>query len=352
MKSATWKKYELNFKKPAGTSRGVILKKESYFIFLSDSKHPDVTGIGECGLLKGLSHDDKPEYEKILNEVCDKINMQHLEDEELIEWPSIRFGYEMATIDLKNGGKRIFFPTDFTDKNAKMKINGLIWMASFENMKLQIESKIAKGFDCIKLKIGAIDFDEEIELLKKIRKRFSNSDIEIRLDANGAFHKNEALEKLKRLSAFRIHSIEQPIKANQRHEMALLCKNSPIDIALDEELIGIHSIDQKLKLLTEIRPKYIILKPSFLGGIVACNEWIKIAEANQIKWWITSALESNVGLNAIAQWTYTLGNDMPQGLGTGQLYTNNFDSPLQIENGNLIFNKSNKWNLNNLLNVE
>jgi o-succinylbenzoate synthase len=349
---ASWKKYQLNFIEPAGTSRGILLTKTSYFIFLVNVDEPAIFGIGECGLLSGLSYDDKPEYEEMLSNICDAINTSNFNFELLLEWPSIRFGYEMATIDLKNGGNRILFPSEFTEKNALIKINGLIWMERFENMKLQIENKIAKGFDCIKLKIGAIVFEDEIELLKKIRKQFSKNDIEIRLDANGAFHKNEAFEKLKILSAFDIHSIEQPIKQNQIQEMAALCKNSPIDIALDEELIGIHSTEQKLELLLEIKPQYIILKPSFLGGYDASSEWIKIAEAQKIKWWITSALESNIGLNAIAQWTYTLGNKMPQGLGTGQLYSNNFNSPLNIENGNILYNSKNAWILKSLFDAK
>jgi o-succinylbenzoate synthase len=352
MIQAKWKKYVLNFKEPAGTSRGIIYSKTSYFIFLTNSSDPIICGIGECGVLAGLSADDKPEYEKVLSNTCNKINENSLVETVLIEWPSIRFGYEMALLDLKNKGKRILFPSDFTNNNSPIKINGLVWMGNFENMKLQIENKINAGFKCVKLKIGAIQFEDELELLKKIRKEFAVNDIEIRLDANGAFNINEALQKIELLSKFNIHSIEQPIKQMQVKQMALLCKNSPIDIALDEELIGINKKATKIKLLEEIKPAHIILKPSFLGGYAACNEWIEIANQLNIGWWVTSALESNIGLSAIAQWVYTLQTNNYQGLGTGQLYTNNFLSPLKIEMGNLYFDQNIKWDTNNLINDE
>ena len=246
----------------------------------------------------------------------------------------------MALKDLEIEGENILFPSEFTQGNDSIEINGLVWMGKSDFMRKQIIEKIEAGFSCIKLKIGAIDFDKEIELIKSIRKEFSEKDIEIRVDANGAFAVDNALEKLKILSEYGLHSIEQPIKQGQLEEMTRLCKQTPLPIALDEELISVNKFDKKRTLLQTIKPQYIILKPSLTGGFKASEEWIKIAQQNDIGWWITSALESNIGLNAIAQWTYTLGNKMPQGLGTGQLYKNNFDSPLYIKNGQLNFSYS------------
>ncbi len=355
MLKATYKKYTLNFKKPSGTSRGILTFKDSWFIFICDDANPDVKGIGECGLLKGLSIDDRLDYEDKIIEVCNNIqNFQEYLDKGLKEFPSIRFGLEMALMDLGlvgkqgNMGTRVLFPSEFTSGKDSIDINGLVWMGEFDSMKQQIIEKIESGYNCIKLKIGAIDFDQELELIKSIRKEFSANDIEIRVDANGAFSPEEALDKLTRLSAFDLHSIEQPIKQGQWEKMAKLCEKTPLPIALDEELIGAFNLEEK-KILIEIKPQYIILKPSLLGGFKASKEWIELAEKNNIKWWITSALESNIGLNAIAQWTYSLKNEMPQGLGTGQLYNNNFKSPLKITKGKLYFDPTNNWDLNNLI---
>ena len=280
-----------------------------------------------------------------------------------MEFPSIRFGLEMALIDLGmdgyveirgnkgntgNRGERILFPSDFTEGKDSIEINGLVWMGSFDFMRQQIIDKIESGFKCIKLKIGAMDFTEELNLIKSIRNEFSAKDIEIRVDANGAFKQTEALEKLNRLAEFGLHSIEQPIRQGFWDEMTNLCASSPLPIALDEELIGINEIKEKEKLLKTIRPQFIILKPSLLGGFKASEEWIDLAEKNNIGWWVTSALESNIGLNAIAQWTYTLKNKMPQGLGTGKLYLNNLDSPLKINNGKLNYRPQILWNFNNI----
>jgi L-alanine-DL-glutamate epimerase-like enolase superfamily enzyme len=204
-------------------------------------------------------------------------------------------------------------------------------------MKQQIEVKLADGFHCLKLKIGAIDFEEELKLLGHIRQNFTLEQVEIRVDANGAFNKSEALNKLNQLTEFKLHSIEQPIQKNNTDSMSELCKMSPIPIALDEELIGVFSFEEKEQLLVKIKPQYIILKPSFVGGFRGTNEWILLAEKHHIKWWITSALESNIGLNAIAQWTYLKQNSLPQGLGTGALFTNNFDCQLEVSNGQLWF---------------
>ncbi len=342
--TASYHKYILQFKQPSGTSRGILNQKETWFVVLTNNKK---RGVGECGILRGLSIDDRPDFEEKLKWVCENI---HLGLEalliELEEFPSIQFGLEMAFLSLQSEDEFVLFPSGFTKGEASIPINGLIWMGEKQFMKQQIKSKIKAGFSCIKMKIGAIDFKTELELLKSIRDEFSAKDIELRVDANGAFLANEALEKLKQLSQFDLHSIEQPIKQGQFEDMARLCELSPLPIALDEELIGISTVTKKEELLQTINPQYIILKPSLIGGFKGSNEWIEIADKHNIKWWITSALESNVGLNAIAQWTYTLNNSMPQGLGTGSLFTNNFLSPLKVENGTLRYEPKQKWNLN------
>ncbi|MFY7811856.1 MAG: o-succinylbenzoate synthase, partial [Flavobacterium sp.] len=262
---------------------------------------------------------------------------------ELKEFPSIQFGIEMAFLSLKSNDSFILFPSQFTDNNKGIKINGLVWMGEKSFMKKQIEEKIEMGFTCIKLKIGAIDFEQELSLLHYIRQNFDEKTIEIRVDANGAFLHNVAIDRLKKLSDYKIHSIEQPIASGNWEEMARLCEANILPIALDEELIGVFEIKKKKQLLNYIKPHYIILKPSLIGGIKGSNEWINIAQNHKINWWITSALESNVGLNAIAQYTYTLFTTMPQGLGTGGLYLNNFASPLEIEKGFLHYHNHKTW---------
>ena len=341
---AIFQKYILNFKQASGTSRGVLHTKETFFLKIIENNK---MGIGECSIFRGLSIDDKPDYKKKLQWLCENIN-RNIEDLlfELIEFPSIQFGLEQAILSLKSEKLFELFPSKFTESKDAIKINGLIWMGSEAFMKKQIAFKLSSGFSILKMKIGAIDFDIEISLLKSIRKEFSSEEIELRVDANGAFKPNEALEKLKNLSEYEIHSIEQPIKQGQLNEMAELCSKTPIPIALDEELIGIFNVTKKQELLQIINPQYIILKPSLVGGFKGSEEWIKLAENNQIGWWITSALESNIGLNAIAQWTYSLHTKKPQGLGTGSLFTNNFESPLEVENGYLHYNTTKKWNFN------
>lgn len=343
---ASFKKYTLHFKQPSGTSRGVLTQKESWFIFLEENGQ---TGLGECGLLRGLSIDDRPDFETKLEWACQNSNRGlGFLLKELIEFPAIQFGLEQAFISLKNDDRMILFPSEFTKGKASIPINGLVWMGDKAFMKKQIEEKLRQGFRCIKLKIGAIDFEEERLLLKYIRSNFTSEDIEIRVDANGAFAPGEALEKLKRLADFQLHSIEQPIKPGQWQEMARLCEASPLPIALDEELIGVFDVTKRQQLLQMVQPKYLILKPSLLGGIKNCEEWIALARQFNIQWWVTSALESNVGLNAIAQWTYTLQNPLPQGLGTGALYTNNVDCPLTVQNGRLYYEMNKQWNFNNI----
>ncbi|MEN8834390.1 MAG: o-succinylbenzoate synthase [Polaribacter sp.] len=339
---AEFKKYTLNFKNPSGTSRGILRTKETFFIILNENNS---IGIGETGLFRGLSIDDMPNYEEKLSWVCKNINigLQKLLSE-LINYPSIQFGLEQAFLSLNSNNKFELFPSKFTKSEEAIPINGLVWMGDKSFMKSQIKDKLASGFSCIKMKIGAIDFDTEIELLTTIRKEFSSKEIELRVDANGAFLPENALEKLKALSELDLHSIEQPIKQGQLQEMAKLCEQTPLPIALDEELIGVFSSEDKKKVISTLNPQYIILKPSLVGGFSGSTEWIKLAEENNSGWWITSALESNIGLNAIAQFTYTLQNKLPQGLGTGSLFTNNIQSPLEVINGTLQYNKNLDWN--------
>jgi len=341
---ATYKKYNLNFKTPSGTSRGILKIKETWFFILKDNGR---VGIGETGLFRGLSIDDVDHYENKLKWVCNHIDLGlELLRKQLYEFPSIQFGLEQAFLSLKSESSFELFPSSFTRGKKSIPINGLIWMGNKSFMKNQIQEKLKSGFSCLKMKIGALNFDAEMELLKEIRKEFSSNEIELRVDANGAFNPKNALEKLHRLSALEIHSIEQPIQQGQVQEMAELCSKTPLPIALDEELIGVFSSEQKKKLIATIAPQYIILKPSLIGGFAGCEEWINLAQQYNCGWWITSALESNVGLNAIAQFTYTLQSNLPQGLGTGGLFTNNFTSPLEVKNGTLQYDPLLNWNLN------
>lgn len=341
---ATYQKYMLNFKRPSGTSRGILKTKETWFISIKENGEQ---GIGECGILRTLSVDDRPDYEEKLKWTCENIQLGLIVLlKELSEFPSIQFGLEQAFLSLRSETLFNLFPSEFTKGNQAIPINGLVWMGDKAFMKSQITEKLGTGFSCIKMKIGAIDFDTEMELLTSIRKEFSSNEIELRVDANGGFDSKNALEKLKRLSELEIHSIEQPIKQGQFQEMARLCDKTPLPIALDEELISVFSIAKKQEILRTIQPQYIILKPSLIGGFKGSSEWIENAEKQNIGWWITSALESNVGLNAIAQWTFTLNNSMPQGLGTGGLYTNNIEAPLEIDKGSLKYNNSKRWNFN------
>lgn len=338
--------YNLIFKKPSGTSRGILTSKKIWLLKVWNEESPEVFGLGECALFRGLSAEDRPGYENVLQSLTPNLPPLPELFERLRDFPSILFGLETALADLKNGGKRIIYPSTFSEGKSSIRINGLIWMGTKAEMQKQIQDKIEQGFSCIKLKIGAIDFDAELDLLKSIRQEFDAKTIELRVDANGAFSSVDALQKLEALSKLNIHSIEQPIKAGQWQAMAQLCANTPLPIALDEELIGINDLSQKRLLLETIRPQYIILKPSLHGGFAGSEEWIKLANEQHIDWWATSALESNIGLNAIAQWCATQKNEMPQGLGTGQLYTNNFESPLSLTGENLFYDHQKVWKLN------
>lgn len=325
-----FKKHILQFKTPAGTSRGILTYKPSWFVEATDTTNGRI-GLGECSIIPGLSPEyiNDEEYEKYLEKIV------HGELIDLTALPSIRFGLESAELDLKNGGNQIYFNNSFSNGLRSLPINGLIWMGSKEFMKKQIDEKINQGFNTIKLKIGAISFDEELSLISYIRSKYSALDLTIRVDANGAFSAENSLKKLDALAQYNIHSIEQPIPAGQFDAMKTLCAQSPIPIALDEELIGVHSKESKIELLDTINPQYIILKPSLHGGITGTQEWISIAEDRGISWWMTSALESNVGLNTICQLAGEYENTLPQGLGTGGLYTNNTETSLVVQNGTI-----------------
>lgn len=328
----------LHFKQPAGTSRGVYTTRKVWYLHLTSPDYPGRTGIGECAPLPALSCDDLPDYEDILVKACRRLEDcgGDLDVESLRNYPSILFGLETAVRHFRIGSWALY-DTAFSRGKAGVPINGLIWMGDFDRMLTRIEEKMAAGFRCIKLKIGTINFDEELALLRHIRAHFSSKEIELRVDANGAFSPVDVMEKLKRLSELDLHSIEQPIRAGQWEEMARLASDSPLPIALDEELIGCNTPEGKRKLLSAVNPQYIVLKPSLHGGICGGNEWIAEAEKRHIGWWITSALESNIGLNAIAQWCATFDNPLPQGLGTGQLFTDNVEMPLEVRKDCLWF---------------
>ena len=336
---AHFKKHTLIFKNPSGTSRGVLLKKDSWFLILTKDRK---SGIGECSILKGLSYDDHPDFEKTLAMLCNQI----IRGEALLDltaWPAIKMGFEMALLSLKGAHSHELFPSFFTKGSKSIPINGLVWMGSYDFMKQQIDGLLSKGFNCIKIKIGALDFDEELRLIAQLRKRYDAKTISIRVDANGAFLFSEALSKLQKLSAFRLHSIEQPIATKQWENMAFLCKKTPIPIALDEELIGVFSKALQIQMLDQICPQYLVFKPTLLGGFSSTLQWLSLAKEKGIDWWITSALESNIGLNAIAQFTFLKNISLPQGLGTGSLFTNNIESPLVIKKGCLWTDNSISW---------
>ncbi len=349
MLQLSYKKHVLKFKHPAGTSRGVLKQKTSYYLLARDTDNPDIVGIGECSTIKGLSPDPWDRYEETLEAVCHGPEPpEYWLQSGLNDFPSIRFGLETTLLDRQKGGRQILFPSEFTSGKTGIPINGLIWMGNADTMKKQIREKLEVGFRCIKLKIGAIDFEKELELLRMIRREHNEKELELRVDANGAFAPEEALEKLKQLSQFGLHSIEQPIRQGQWETMAALCEKSPVPIALDEELIGLKTLEEIQKMVQTIRPQYLVLKPSLLGGFAKSRQFIAAAEQNNTSWWVTSALEGNIGLNAIAQWTFLLESPLPQGLGTGQLFTNNISSPLFIDGDQLKFDPEKRWNLNEI----
>ena len=353
--------YNLHFRFPAATSRGVLMEKAVYYISVRDPDCPDYPGIGECGALPGLSPDYLPDYEMRLRQVLKTLMASEFDggmDKAFdlahhcagVDLPSIRFGLETALLDLDGGGRRQLFGGSFTHGESRIPINGLVWMGDAGFMAAQVEEKLAEGYGCIKIKVGSVDLDQELTILRTIRNRFTESQMLIRLDANGAFGPSDAMDLLSRYAEYGIHSIEQPIRPGQCDAMYGLCRNSPIPIALDEELIGHPDAGSRRSLLESIGPQYIVLKPSLLGGFAACDSWIGLADSLGCGWWITSMLESNIGLNAIAQFTSNYAHTTHQGLGTGRLYRNNVISPLRISGGTLYLDTGAGWDLSPLTN--
>ncbi|HEU5146558.1 MAG TPA: o-succinylbenzoate synthase [Chryseosolibacter sp.] len=348
---ATYFKKSFHFNFKARTSRGLMKDKTSWFIRLEDNGNPAIFGIGECGPLPGLSTDDIPDFETQLGNIIDQINASAIPDTAFAtvaplipsEYSSIIFGMETALLDLANGGQRVIFPNAFIE-GKPIDINGLVWMGDMDFMMDQINKKISEGFRCIKLKVGGLDFDRECDILSYIRRRYFRENITIRLDANGAFKPDDVLYKLTELARFDVHSIEQPVKPRLK-EMEELCRKSPIPVAFDEELIGITETQHKSELLTRLKPQYIVLKPTLHGGLSSCAEWIRIAESLNIGWWITSALESSIGLNAICQFTAAYDPRTPQGLGTGGIYADNFASPLMVRDGQIFYDRAGQWSV-------
>lgn len=346
MLKASYAPLRLDFAFRALTSRGELPAKDTWFIKLWDTDAPDTSGIGECAMFAGLSAEDTPGFASVVEAACRGINSGEGFDSS--RYSSLRFAFESALLDLQNGGNRTLFPGSFAEGKSAIVINGLVWMGTQEEMLGRVEEKIAAGFNCIKFKIGGLDFEKELQMLDKVRLAHGPKELTIRLDANGAFTEADAETKLRRLSVLDIHSIEQPVKPGQWDLMSYLCENSPIAVALDEELIGVHSPQEIHKMLYYIKPAYIILKPSLCGGFSGATDWLAEAERQDIGWWVTSALESNVGLNAIAQWTSSLGVEMPQGLGTGKVFVNNIPSPLRLDGEKLSYDGSVAWDFSAL----
>lgn len=342
--------YVLKFKEPAGTSRGVLNEKITCIMRIFDEKDPSKFGIGEAGIFPGLSPEADDRFFYKLMEL--QANIRLGKGTELTRFPSLQFGLEQAIRDYSSGCKGIYFDSSFIKGEESIVINGLIWMGDYEKMIERIESKLESGFTCIKLKIGAIDWRKEVDMISFIRKNYDGTKVEIRVDANGGFNMDNALPRLKRLADLDVHSIEQPIKAGTPELMKFLCDVSPLPIALDEELIGKFTKDEKINTLEEIKPAFIVLKPTLVGGYSGTEEWISLAEERGIGWWITSSLESNIGLNALAQWVATLNTSVPQGLGTGALYTNNFESPLYLDGEYLKYNPATTLDRKELANLD
>ncbi|MCB2409013.1 o-succinylbenzoate synthase [Hymenobacter lucidus] len=348
----SYSKRILHFSFPARTSRGAITEHHVYYLYLTDTAHPGRVGIGEAAPLAGLSPDYGPDTETRIADFCQYFNQLQLaelpsaEAPALVaaELPALRFALETATLDWEQGGRRMLYDTLFSRGETSIPINGLVWMGDAAFMREQIQKKLAEGYSCLKLKIGGIDFATELRLLAEIRAVAGPEQLTLRVDANGAFAPAEALDRLRQLAQFELHSIEQPIAAGQWDAMAAVCRESPVPVALDEELIGVTDPARQEALLNQVRPAYIILKPTLLGGLAAARHWIALAEARGIRWWLTSALESNIGLNAVSQFAARFAPaDFPQGLGTGQLYTNNIAAPLTIRQGQLHYGSQELW---------
>lgn len=343
MLQAQYSSYRLNLRFEARTSRATMHHKDTWFIRIFDDSEPDTFGIGECALFRGLSADDCSDYELRLARVCRDI--VSLTDPEDIGMSSIAFGVETALQNLRNAVPGIVYPGKWAGGESSITINGLVWMGSAELMMQRLSRKLDQGFKCIKLKIGGIDFQRELELLDFVRSAWPAEKVQLRLDANGAFSTRDALHKLERLAYYDIHSIEQPVKPGQPQAMREICRNSPIPVALDEELIGSRKYDAQARMLDAIMPQYVILKPSLCGGFQASNRWIALARQRDIGWWATSAMESDIGLNAIAQWVSCFSPQLPQGLGTGELYDNNITSPVRLRGDRLSYDPQASWHL-------
>ena len=342
--------YILKFRQPAGTSRGILTEKITCIMRLYDEDNPKKFGIGEAAVFPGLSPEADDRFFYKLMELQANIRIGKTTD--LLKFPSLQFGLEQCIRDFTSGGRGIYFDSPFVEGKSSISINGLIWMGDFETMLKRIEEKLKEDFGCIKIKIGAIEWTREIELIRYIRERYNKEEVEIRVDANGAFDMDSALPRLDRLAKLDVHSIEQPIKAGNPGLMKFLCEVSPLPIALDEELIGKYAFEQKKEMLDYIRPQFIVIKPTLVGGYAGAEEWIELAKARDIGWWITSSLESNIGLNALAQWVATLNTEIAQGLGTGGLYTNNFNSPLYLEGDRLNYNPNEKPDYSQFINLD
>ena len=328
--------YMLKFREPAGTSRGVLNEKPTYLLKVWDERNPEIYGLGEAAVFPGLSPEADYRYEYKLIELLANIAIGRPTD--LSRHSSIQFGLEQALNDFASGGRHIYFPSEFTEGKKDITINGLIWMGTFGEMHSRIEEKLNAGFKCLKLKIGAIDWQKEISLIEEIRRHYDADRLTIRVDANGGFNMDNVFPRLKRLADLDVHSIEQPIPAGNPDLMKFICDISPLPVALDEELIGVYGEENRRELVDYIKPAYVILKPALCGGFSGARDWIAAAEDAGAGWWITSALESNVGLNAIAQFTGSLDTSLPQGLGTGGLFTNNFTTPLTLNGERLTYN--------------
>ncbi len=347
---ASYTQYTLRFKKPAGTSRGVLRTKTVYFLRLADRRHPDRIAVGECAPWPGLSLDDRPDFEAQLAAVCRRLNRGVPPAElDLSAFPALAFGLEMALRDRQGGSVRRLFDTPFTRGETSLPIHGLIWMGSRQAMAQQVEEKIAQGFSCLKMKIGALPFAEEVALLTEIRRRYPADRIALRLDANGAFSPRDALARLTELAPLHIEAVEQPIRPGQWPALAELCARSPIPIALDEELIGLQTDEGRRRLLDAVRPQFLVLKPMLLGGFAAAERWMALAAERGIGWWVNSALESNIGLNALAQWVSTHPSERVQALGSGQLYANNIPAPIRLAGNGLVMDTRRRWDVTALV---
>jgi o-succinylbenzoate synthase len=347
MLEASYTGYPLYFTHPSGTSRGVLTEKPCWFIRLR--REDGVTGTGEVSFIPGLSMEDPGEIGVRLDQVCKSVTGGFMDpDQALTGFPGIQFALECAMLDLEGGGEQLLYPSDFTEGRKGIQINGLIWMGDPGYMKVQIWKKLDQGFRVLKMKVGALEMEQELEVLSWIRSQFGNDQLEIRLDANGAWAPGDALGKMERYAEYGIHSVEQPIAAGQWEAMGRICRESPVPVALDEELIGLDVLKDGPAMLRVVSPGFLILKPGLLGGFRNAGKWIGLAEEAGAGWWVTSALESSVGLNAIAQWTCHRKVTIPQGLGTGTIYRNNIPSPLQVESDSLWYRKERKWNMEGL----